>query len=90
MRVEKSDYESRDWLVVTDCCVVSFTRRFLYQNRERQVGRRMMMTAEEIGTASLHEYYVSFRSIMNVNAIDGFYFDPTLSMSQIYCWIFRN
>ena len=43
----------------------SFTRRFLYQGRERQVGRRMVMTAEETNTSNLHEYYVSFRSTLH-------------------------
>ena len=50
-------------------CCHSFTRRFLYQSRERQVGRRMVMTAEEANTASLHEYYVSFRSVLALDLV---------------------
>ena len=46
----------------------SFTRRFLYQGRERQVGRRMVMTAEETNTSNLHEYYVSFRSTLHLQS----------------------
>ena len=49
--------------------VVSFTRRFLYQSRERQVGRRMVRTAEEANTASLHEYYVSFMSVLALDLV---------------------
>ena len=46
------------------------------------------MTKEETNTASLHEYFVSFRSMFSCFRIDNVYpiDGPTFSIIFVFCW----